>query len=426
MQHVSGWGRNFFVEANVKRFKKGSAQTSAPITPRGMGRSYGDAACGHHVLDMTGHNLFLAFNPETGVLKASAGVTLDHLLQVFLPKGWFVPVTPGTRFVTLGGCVAADVHGKNHHAQGCFSAFVQEIDVQLASGECVSASSTQQADLFYATCGGMGLTGIITTVTLRLQKVSSAFMDQVFSVHHSLEALANAFEQHEAWPYSVAWVDLSKPDMRGHLMLGQHAAEGGLERSHETVISMPVSLPFNPFLKPINTLAQTALFTKGRFKKTQQKIGIVPYFYPLDGVLGWNKMYGPKGFVQYQCVVPNTQALKAVHEAIYQSAEVPTLAVLKRMGPANQNLLSFPMAGYTLAVDFPVSASLPALIERLDAIVLEAGGRVYLAKDSFLNTQKFRQFYPSWENFQNIRQHYGAVGHFSSLLAQRIGLEKEA
>lgn len=430
---ISGWGRYPTIDAELQTLNTPSqAIESLAITPaiaRGMGRSYGDSALAVHILSTRPLDRLHAFDADEGVVDCDAGVTLAELIDVFLPRGWFLPVTPGTRFVSVGGAVASDVHGKNHHLDGCFSEFVDSLDLLTASGEVLTCSSSSHAELFRATCGGMGLTGVILRARLRLRRVKSAFIEQVTLKAANLDEALDLFEAHGASTYSVAWIDcLASGGALGRslLMLGEHASSGGLDLAPSRTLSVPVDMPgmlLNRYsIRAFNTL----YFHRIRQPLTEQRIDYRPFFYPLDGITQWNRLYGRDGFLQYQFVLPREtgrEGMRAILQRIAASGRGSFLAVLKAFGAANDNPLSFPIDGYTLALDFKNERGLASLLDELDRMVLAHGGRLYLTKDARMSAEVFRQSYPRWEEFQALRERYGALGKFVSLQAQRLGLE---
>lgn len=452
---LSGWGRYPVQSCELERPERYADLHSgaASVIARGQGRSYGDAALNENrrVL-LTGRvNRLLEFDVEKGILRAEAGATLAEILEVIVPKGWFLPVTPGTKFVSLGGCVAADVHGKNHHHDGSFGDHVVAIELILADGSRVTCSAAGNADLFWATVGGMGLTGIIGEVALRLIPIASSYM---MVRHHAAANLEQLF-QHLQNPamddrYTVAWIDSMAGGAqlgRGIAMCGHHAAKEELPvglslsssnseelvggRSHKKYAR---AIPFDFPAWVLNSLsigAFNAFYYQREGKKQQPFLaGYDPYFYPLDAIGQWNRLYGKRGFVQYQCVIPDAAAfdgIKALLQELSGSHRPSFLAVLKRFGAQGRGLLSFPMAGYTLALDLPIrDVGLFVLLDRLDEIVLRHGGRVYLAKDARLSAESFRAMYPHYGEWLKIKNAVDPQNRFSSSLSRRLGIGEGA
>lgn len=429
---LAGWGGYPSQQAQIDTPLSSSGclaslGSNPPLIARGMGRSYGDSALAGHVVQTQALDHFIAFDTKTGVLTAEAGVLLRDIIRLTLPHGWFLPVSPGTSFVSLGGAIASDVHGKNHHLAGCFSRHVIALTILLGSGEQVTASPTELPELFYATCGGMGLTGIILSATVQLAAVQSTMMHQQTLRCSSLEAVCQAFSEYGQSPYSVAWIDCLATGARlgrSVLMLGRHAQQGDLRIVLKPPLSVPVFAPNwllgRPFMRVFNSI----YYAKAMLHQ-ETMVGLVPYFYPLDALGYWNRLYGRNGFLQYQCVVPEVDGLRHLRELLRQITQTGLgsfLAVLKKFGPANQNFLSFPMQGYTLALDFRKSNDSIGLLRALDSYVAEIGGRVYLTKDAVMHEASFKRMYPRWQEFESVRIQYGAVGRFSSVQSRRLGL----
>lgn len=380
----------------------------------GRGRSYGDSclASSDHVLAMQGLDRFLSVDWHTGRIVAQAGLTLDTLIRAALPHGWFVPVTPGTKFVTLGGAVANDVHGKNHHVMGTFGRHVSRLLLHRASDGVIECSREANAELFAATIGGLGLTGVILAVELQLRPVRSSQVEQRNIKFGNLQEFFELSTLHDAGhEYAVAWIDCLATGAstgRGHYTLGNHAEDGVLEpaggKPRRMAIDPPISL-VNPLsLRLFNAL----YYGRQREKEVHSTGGYDPFFYPLDKLLHWNRMYGRAGFQQYQCVVPDGDAhavIAAVLKAIAQDGAGSFLAVLKHCGDAlSPGLLSFPMPGVSLALDFAQrDAANARLFEKLDALVHEAGGRLYPAKDAHMSAAHFQCAYPAWETVERLR-----------------------
>src|SRR5690606_7252593 len=402
------------------------SQSSFNGIARGLGRSYGDSALADQVVRSTRLDHFLGFNPETGLLRCSAGTSLADILRHFAPQGWFLPVLPGTRFVTVGGAIASDVHGKNHHLDGTFGAHVDSLRLMLANGDIVECSRISNPRLFHATCGGMGLTGIIVDATLHLVRVPGSAVMQKTLRAESLEDVMALFEANAESTYSVAWIDcLARGSAMGRslLYLGDHAHDNRFSAPRQGRLTVPVSAP--SLLLNRHTMH---LFNSLYFKrpiKASERIEPGSYFFPLDGISNWNRLYGKKVFLQYPFVVPTQGAQQAIAKVLQRTSTAGKgsfLSVLKKFGAGNNNLLSFPMHGYTLAMDFKWERNLFPLLDELDAIVLDHGGRLYLAKDARMSEQSFKRGYPRWEEFASIRAEYQADTRFNSLQSRRLGL----
>jgi decaprenylphospho-beta-D-ribofuranose 2-oxidase len=435
-----GWGRYPVQQCISWRPEKASGLLLAqPMIARGQGRSYGDAALNENgnIVLTERVNRFLEFDPEAGRLRAEAGVTLAEVIDVCLPHGWFLPVTPGTRFVSLGGCIAADVHGKNHHLDGAFSAFVESFTLMLADGAVLHCSREDNIDVFRASVGGMGLTGVIRDITLRLKQVDSAW---IRARHVKAEDLEQAFtalsEDNQEHEYTVAWIDcLARGRRLGRsvVMHGRHAsrdeapsAANALDRKPKKNYSLPLDFP-SWILNPVSISMFNGIYYRREGGKQQSFItDIDSYFYPLDAIHHWNRMYGKRGFVQYQCVLPAQGAfegIKQILERLAGSRRSSFLAVLKRLGPAGDGLLSFPMEGFTLALDLPLRGNdLFAMLDQLDELVMRAGGRVYLAKDARLGREAFSVMYPQLDQWRTIKRQIDPETRFTSSMARRLGM----
>jgi FAD/FMN-containing dehydrogenase len=412
------------------------------VLARGLGRSYGDAAVndGGAVCLMERLNRFLAFDPATGVVEAEAGLSLATLVDVLLPRGFFPPVTPGTKHVTLGGALAADVHGKNHHHDGSFATAVESFTLLGADGVTRRCSRTENADRFWATVGGMGLTGVVRTVRLKLLPVPSAYLAVHYQKTRALEETMQLLRESEGTHrYSIAWVDLASWGRWGSgvVMVGDHAPvelldarqrRAPLERPAKSAVTMPCPVPSFFFRRGMFVLANAAYRLRFPTKGTRIEAW-EPYFYPLDVVDRWNRAYGSRGFRQFQCVVPFEAAANAfveMREMMRKHRAHSTLAVLKTFGEGNEGWLSFPRRGYTLAMDF-ANRGEPTriLVRELGSIAHQYGGRIYLAKDSVLDPLGFFSTYPKASEFRRKLSEWDPERRFQSTLARRLGLFEE-
>ena len=392
---LSGWGAYPILRTKVIRPESLTAlsrtvkeELNSTILARGKGRSYGDASindCAYTILSER-LNRLLSFDKETGVLTCESGVTLEDILHVFTPKGWFLPVTPGTKQVTIGGCLACDVHGKNHHVDGSFSSFVRSFKIILASGDEIECARDVNEDLFWATVGGMGLTGIVTEVTLRLVPIETAFVHRHSLKSSHLSETLELFNQHEPhYQYSVAWIDcLAKGRQLGRsiLMLGNHARVEELPSIRQNVpfavrnrrvLQVPFAMPSTLLNSASINLFNSLFYASHVSREAHQIISYDSFFYPLDALKDWNKLYGKRGFVQYQCVFPQEGGQVALTKMLLLSSKRQQgsfLAVLKRFGP-QEGWLSFPMPGYTLTLDMPVKDGLREFVYELDQMVIE-------------------------------------------------------
>jgi decaprenylphospho-beta-D-ribofuranose 2-oxidase len=438
---IAGWGhypvRNAFL-FRPEQYDSLAVEEVSTIA-RGLGRSYGDASLNtdNAVILMERLNRFLAFDEKTGVLKAEAGASLADILKVFVPRGWFLPVTPGTKHVTLGGCVAADVHGKNHQTDGSFGKFVTELEILLADGSKKRCSPKQEMDLFWATVGGLGLTGIITEVTLQLIPITTAYMYvQNFPTKNLDETLKILDEIDQKTKYSVAWIDcLSTGENFGRsiIMKARHAIPEELPhvKSNPLLIkSKPIyTVPFRFPSWIINywtVKCFNAIYYSFQSKReTSNIVSYESFFYPLDALNNWNRLAGKKGFIQYQFVVPNKNGKECLHqflEELTKNKVASFLGVLKKLGTEGQGMLSFPLEGYTLSVDIPMNSNLLPFLDLLDELVLKYQGRVFLIKDARLKSEKLRAMYPQLTKWQRLKAQVDPKGIFSSDLSRRLSL----
>lgn len=441
---ISGWGRTSKLTADVATPESLAAvesllaNGSQHVLARGLGRAYGDAAqlSGGLVIDMTRLDRILSFDPATGVAEVEAGVSLDHLMRVLIPKGWFVPVTPGTRFVTVGGAIASDIHGKNHHHDGSFGSHVLGFDIITGDGVARSVTAEQNPALFWATIGGMGLTGVVISARVQMIPVESAKMMATTMRTPNLDALmATMQEVDKRSRYSVAWVDCLARGAsfgRGLITYGDHASatELGYRADRWTfggaaLADIPIEFP-RIALNRLTVAAFNELWFRKIPKQAHAHLESIPmFFHPLDGVSQWNRVYGTSGFIQYQFVVPDDQAniVRRAIKAIGGIGGASFLAVLKRFGPANQAPLSFPAQGWTLALDIPAALDgLGRTLDQLDEEVAAAGGRVYLSKDSRLRPDLLSVMYPRLGEWQAIRASFDPNHRFGSDLASRLGM----
>jgi decaprenylphospho-beta-D-ribofuranose 2-oxidase len=435
---LSGWGRTAPTRAALERPDAADAVAVAlaeagprGVIARGLGRSYGDAAqnAGGNVVEMTALDGVRAFDRERGIVIAGAGLSLGALARLVLPHGWFAPVMPGTSHVTLGGALAADVHGKNHHADGAFSAHVEAFELLLPSGE--RRSVTPGEDLFAATAGGMGLTGIVVELTLRLVHVASDRMVVDVERARDLDDVMARMERGDAgYRYSVAWVDVLERRRLGRSVLirGNHApaAAAGAARAYAPgrTLAVPAGVP-GGLLNAASVRAFNELYYRRAPRERRGQLEPLDrFFHPLDALRDWNRLYGPRGLLQYQCVVPPQagEVVRAILERLAADRRPTFLAVLKRFGPG-RGMLSFPAPGWTLAVDLPAGdASLGPVLDGFDRAVAEAGGRVYLAKDARLRPELLEAMYPELPRWRAVRERVDPERRLRSDLARRLAL----
>jgi FAD/FMN-containing dehydrogenase len=394
--------------------------------PAGMGRSYGDVCLLDQgtLLLTRGMNRLYDFNQQTGVLRCEAGVTLAEILDFAVPRGWFLPVSPGTKYVTIGGAIANDIHGKNHHVAGTFGNHVPRFELARSDGSRFICSPTENTEWYRATIGGMGLTGLITWAELQLKPIVSRKIVYGGTQFHGIDeflALTRAAQHIE---YTVAWIDCASRGRnfaRGIFMQGDHSEEPApLKTASGLRVAFPFDLPEFALNRATIGLFNTVYFHKQFGKHTESLIDYEPFFYPLDAVLHWNRMYGSRGLLQFQCVVPwsaDHRGIIAILDTISKSGLASFLAVLKVFGNVpSRGMMSFPAPGITLALDFPIRPSTSfALFERLGAMVVELGGRMYPAKDARMTAYEFQTFYPQWRDFSAYID-----PHFSSDFWKRV------
>jgi len=443
-QLISGWGRTTPVSCQVREVEPSvlasvvGSGVGRGMLARGLGRSYGDAAqsSGGDLVRLMDDRI--ALDASSGVVSVGGGVSIDDLLRVSVPSGWFVPVTPGTRFVTIGGAIAADVHGKNHHRDGSFSNWVESLDLILASGEAVTVTPTSDPELFWATVGGMGLTGVIDSARVQLIPLETSRMVVSTRRFNDLDSLmASMVERDDAFQYSVAWVDATVSGRRlgrGVVTWGEHAKRDELSgrTAHDPLRYAPSQRVRVPEVVGSVGLVRrwnAAVFSEAWFRKAplsrDNEIQSIPgFFHPLDGVANWNLVYGRRGFVQYQFVVPDNAAdtVRRVLETVVASKPADFLNVLKRFGDSGSGMLSFPSPGWTLTLDLPVVGRLARLLHELDDLVLAAGGRVYLAKDAHTTPAMIKEGYPRLQEWQSVRDRVDPTRVFQSDLGRRLGL----
>jgi decaprenylphospho-beta-D-ribofuranose 2-oxidase len=442
---LTGWGRveptaaELALPANdqaAASLLRGTGQKIA----RGLGRSYNNAAqCdGGMVISSARLNRIIALDPHTGVADCEAGVSLEQLMVAGLPSGWFVPVSPGTRQVTIGGAIAADVHGKNHHAAGSFARHVRQLDLVLPDGTPRTITPGADPELFWATAGGMGLTGFIARASVQLKRVGSSrvLVDTVRTadIDETMQVLA---DHDRRYGYTVAWTDSMARGRslgRSSITSGDFAAADQLPEAERVDpyrfrpgarVGLPKNFPPGLINRHSVALANEAWYRKSPRSRTGELQTIGQFFHPLDGIRNWNRVYGPGGFRQYQYVLPfgEEAAVRRSLELVSGARAPSFVTVLKRFGEADPGLLSFPMAGWTLALDFPArTPALGKLLDDLDALVLGAGGRVYLAKDSRVPASVLEQMYPRLAEFRELRAKLDPRGALTSDLAKRLRL----
>jgi FAD/FMN-containing dehydrogenase len=389
-QQIAGWANYPRIPAQVyepqNREELLDVVSGLPqFITRGNGKSYGDASLAPVTVSTLRLNNILEFDADKGVIHCEAGVLLSDILPLIVPAGWFFRVTPGLKAITVGGAIASDVHGKNHPTEGCFSNSLLSFELLTASGEIKYCSPETNADLFWQTCGGMGWTGVIRSARFRLLKIQSAQMRQKTVRARDIDDLFDAFYRHQDWPYAAGWIDCTHKAWRGAVFFGTHEERSNsLQLENRRTFSIPFFAP-DGLLNRWSIRVYNALYFN-KNKDGEKQVGLDVFFYPLDALGNWNRLYGRRGLVQYQFCLPEENARKGIQsvlETVRDSRETPFLTVLKRHGerPA-EAIHSFPIRGFSLALDFPRTKGVFNLVKKLDAIVWAAGGKIYLTKDA--------------------------------------------
>ena len=443
---LAGWGRTAptvgrLVHATDPGEQRDVVRRGDPrgVLARGLGRGYGDCAqnAGGTVIDGPASSGLLDVDLDSATIRTLAGTSLDDLMRWLVPLGLFVPVTPGTRSVTVGGAIAADIHGKNHHVKGSWGNHVESFRLIDGAGESRDVSPASDPELFWATIGGMGLTGVVTDATVRMQPIDSAQLVVDTDRTSDLDEVMSLMVEGDAdYDYSVAWIDLLATGAhmgrsildRGRFATRGEALAGGSQDPYRYAPHQLLSPPdlFPPgLLNPLTLRAFNELwYRKAPAQRRDHLMSIEAFFHPLDMIADWNRIYGKRGFLQWQFVVPDaaTEVVRRTIEELSAAGASSFLAVLKRFGPGNEGHLSFPTSGWTLALDIPVVAGLDRLLDRLDDLVVEAGGRVYLAKDSRVRAELVPTMYPRLDEWREIRARVDPEGRFRSDMARRLRL----
>jgi decaprenylphospho-beta-D-ribofuranose 2-oxidase len=430
---LAGWGGSPVIAGREIRSEDLARITAGQPLTRGLGRSYGDSSlpapgdC--QVASAVLADRILSFDPDTGTMCAEAGLSLSDLYRLFLPRGWFVPVTPGTQFVTLGGMVAADVHGGNHHRAGCFGAHVTRLRMRVADGRILECSRALESDLFRATLGGMGLTGHILEVEFKMAAVPSPWLwgesQQVHSVGEFVDVLGRAAAD---WPFTKGWIDCvsrGKNLGRGVMYRARWATAAEAPArppAHKKGFGVPVNLPSWTFNRLTSRIYNGLYF---RTHPTRRPAVIHPdaFFYPLDAIRHWNRLYGKKGFTQYQCVIPHESGravLGRFMEIVTRQGSASPVCVIKDCGPEGEGLLSFPKTGISIAIDFPVRAWTQGVVDALNDLVVAEGGRIYLAKDTFTRADHFAKMETRLPAWQAVRHRWDPEGRLRSAQSVRL------
>jgi len=437
---LSGWGRYPIIKTDLKSPKSINELVNVisknNAIARGNGRSYGDSAISkNNTISMKKFNRIHKFNKKTGLLVVESGVLLSDIIDAFLPRGWFPIVTPGSKFVTVGGMVACDIHGKNHHKEGSFGNYIEWLDIVTTNGEIKRCSKKINSELFNWTIGGMGLTGVIIHIAFYLKPINTSWIKQKTLATKNIDHTIEIFENNLNFTYSVAWIDSSAKGNRlgrSLVMLGEHAnlkdlnydmKKNPLKVKNKKKIRIPFNFP-SFILNPLTVqIFNSIYYFLGKTKKEISFVDYDDFFYPLDYLLDWNKIYGPRGFAQFQCVIPLKNASKGINELLETISRFKSnsfLSVLKRFGK-QESYISFPMEGYTLTLDFPLTNKNINLMNRLDKITLKYEGRFYLAKDSRVNKDIFKNSDLRFKKYSNFRSSE-MKKTFSSIQSKRLGI----
>ena len=434
--NLSGWGRNIKASCQLINYDEKKFSENFPkskLIPRGLGRAYGDSALQPKLtVSMTKHNKIIKFDRSKGIIKVQSGVSISQLLSLIVQHGWFMPVTPGSKNVTIGGMVASNVHGKNHHVDGGFGNFVENLSVIDVFGNQKQCSKKSNRDLFYMTLGGMGLTGIITEITFKLLKIETSKIIQKKIFTKDLRDTMNLFEN-EQTKYSVAWIDFNAKNTsigRSIIYLGDHAKKKDLKKANvDFALRFQDKLKLNiKFESPFLFINYYTIKIFNYFYNLSEKIfenkftDLNNFFYPLDKIKNWNLLYGKKGFVQYQFVLPKEKSYEGILEVIKylnMKKTIPFLPVLKYFNSSDVGILSFPIRGFTLAMDFPHSKKLIPILNHLDKIIIKYHGKIYLTKDSRISKSNFKKMHKE-ELLKFKKSKYFDITKFSSLQSERL------
>jgi len=427
---IKSWARYYlgdyflYYPKNIDEIKE-LLSKKIKLIPSGGFRSYGDSAINEGMINSKYFNKIINFDEKKGILKAESGITINEMIKFLLPKGWFLKVTPGTKYATLGGCIASDVHGKEHHKEGCFSENLIKLRLLINKDQIIELDNLSHPDLFQATCGGMGLTGFILEAEIQCKKIKSSKIIFNKKVNHNIDEVFSCFDKYMNSNYSVAWLDTSKSksDYKSIFIHGNFCEKSKLTLEN----NIRFKIPFN--IKVINNLSIKIFnyfyFFWNSFNQKSGKISYENFFYPLDKIDNWYKLYGKNGFLQYQFIIPKECGKEAILEVLNylnQVNQMSSLAVLKLHRKNNLNYMSFPIYGYSLAMDFPYSKKINLILEDLDKIVSKFNGKIYLTKDSRLSKYFFGKFYSQFKQVKEVKKKYN-IFNFSSIQSNRIGFD---
>ena len=431
LKKIKSWGK--YYSGNFTLYKPKTIEDiqelifkNSQLIISGGFRSYGDSAINDVVVNSVNFDKIIDFNNENGILKVESGATLNEIIKFLIPKGWFLKATPGTKFTTIGGCIASDIHGKEHHKDGCFSENLLSFKLLVNKDKIIEINKQSHLDLFKATCGGMGLTGFIVEAEIQCKKIKSSEIVFEKKINYDLDGVFSCFEKYMNANYSVAWLDTEKKNnnYRSIFTCGEFSDNSKLKLHKNSQISLPLN--FNVINNLTIKIFNNFYFLFNCIFPKKGKTNYENFFYPLDGIKNWYKLYGPEGFFQYQFIVPKNNAKIAILEILNylnKNNNLSSLAVLKLHGKQNSNYLSFPRSGYSLAMDFPYSEKIKIVFEELDKMVLKHGGKVYLTKDTRLSSYFFKKFYPNYYEIKKVRQKYD-IFNFNSIQSKRIGINE--
>ena len=431
--NLSGWGKNININSNIY-FPKNNKDISnlfkedkiLNLIPRGLGRSYGDSSLGENIISLKDYSKFINFDEQSGILECSTNYSLNEILKLIVKKGWFFNVTPGSKFVTMGGAIASDVHGKNHHLDGSFSDYVISLKTITGEGILYNCSKDENSNLFHSTCGGMGLTGIIVSAKIKLLKIKSKFIDTQIIKTKNLKDTIQKLKKLSNHKYLIAWIDaLSKNESIGRsvIFIGNHSEEGDLVFSEKLKITIPKIFPgflLNKYIiKSFNKIYYFLHKNDKKFKQTLDN-----FFYPLDNINNWNNLYGKNGFVQIQILIQEKEFEKIIYEILkffQNQKQYSFLSTIKEMGPGNINYLSFPSRGYTLTLDLKMNKDLKKIYQEFELLLQKYKTKVYLTKDSFMSKKYFKNAYKDLNKFKEIKEKYDPLKLINSFQSQRLG-----
>jgi|TARA_B100001964_G_scaffold52654_1_gene59622 FAD/FMN-containing dehydrogenase len=431
---LSGWGNNINIESNIY-FPKNDEDISnlfsqdkiLNLIPRGLGRSYGDCSLAENVISLKDYKKFINFDNQLGIIECSANCSLSELLKLIVKKSWFFNVTPGSKFVTIGGAIASDVHGKNHHLDGSFSDYVISFKIITGEGILYNCDKKENSDLFHATCGGMGLTGIIVSAKIKLLKIKSKFINTQIIKTKNLKDTILKFKELKNQKYLVAWIDaLSKNESIGRsvIFIGNHSDDGNLELLQRKKIKIPSIFPgfiLNQYT--IKLFNKTYYFFHRNKKKFKQSLD--NFFYPLDNINNWNNLYGKNGFIQIQVLIEKEDSEKIIGEILkffQEKNQFSFLSTIKELGSGNANYLSFPCGGYTLTLDLKMNGNLKDVYREFELLLKNYKTKIYLTKDSLMSEQYFKNTYKNFNKFIEIKEKYDPSKLISSFQSRRLGI----